>query len=89
MTNFMQIDVTNKSPTLPNATAHVKKLFDFKTQDRFLNINDFIKNIKKINESLHNDQEFNVVTEIVKDFSFSNALFNKCEDLLNLFFNTQ
>ena len=59
-------------------------------QDRDINLNDFMKGIKKIVENfLFAKQSFIVCEEILKDFSFSRIMFKKCNDFLHMFFETR
>jgi hypothetical protein len=74
--------------------ANTQELFDLgnfkKFQPRLLNLHEFFKYMKKIvSQNFENDNHFRLSREIIQDFSFSDTLYNKCEEFMNLFFDNQ
>ena len=57
---------------------------------RLINLHEFFKYLKKISgQNYENDDDFKLSREIIQDFSFSDTLFKKCEEFMNLFFDNQ
>jgi hypothetical protein len=61
--------------------------------EKFIPVNNFIgfmKMLIKISKNLNSEElHANIITEVMKDYSFSKTLFDKLEDFLNLFFEKQ
>lgn len=90
MEKFMKIE--NSRPSEVSHSYSV--LFDLGNkklnQPRLLNLHDFFKFLKKIvSVNYEHDTDFVLSKEIIKDFSFSNTIFEKCEEFMNLFFDNQ
>ena len=90
MEKFMKIENSKSNEQNENFNL----LFNLGTlksnQPRLLNIHDFFKFLKKIvRQNYENDKDFELSSEIIKDFSFSDILYQKCEEFMNLFFDNQ
>jgi hypothetical protein len=90
MEKFMKIDRA-KSTEHKGGNSLIFDMGNFKSnQPRLLNLHDFFKSIKKIvRQNYENDKEFEILNELLKDFSFSDTLYKKCEEIMNLFFDNQ
>jgi hypothetical protein len=90
MEKFMKIE-NSKSLEISQNYGALFDLANIKTnQPRLLNLHDFFKFLKKIvSMNYEHDNDFGLSKEIIKDFSFSNTLFEKCEEFMNLFFDNQ
>lgn len=59
-------------------------------QSRLLNLHEFFKYLKKIvGQNYESDSDFQLSRDIIQDFSFSDTLYKKCEEFMNLFFDNQ
>jgi hypothetical protein len=78
MEKFMQLSINERAMSYSRQTPPV------------INLNDFIKYLKKISETMDQTTEFvKTSKEIIKDFSYSSTIFNKLEDFLNIFFDNK
>ena len=92
--NQMEIFMKIENCKSNEQNGHLNILFDFATlksnQPRLLNLHDFFKFLKKIvRQNYENAKDFELSSEIIKDFSFSDILYQKCEEFMNLFFDNQ
>jgi hypothetical protein len=55
----------------------------------YINLNDFTKYLGKIIKNMSHDYHIEIIEEILKDFSFSNILYEKFEEFINKFFNNK
>jgi len=88
METFLTVKNKNEDIGIPN-----KSLSELRNANlhKEINVCDFIKYISKIikNKNKINGDVIDLIEEIVKDFSFSIAIYGKFQQFLNLFFNCQ